>query len=250
MIEIKLILRYITLMFNNWVLNTIFILDIIGLFLSYNINVQVPKWFLYTILQIAFLCGGYSIFRKSSPNITVEAPNKDDINFVFSGGHLDLTQIFTINMKSYFSNYGLQTGSLEYIKVTWVGLNNISDSYVLKNFVIKIGEIYVCNKQPTPLLIMKQPEFEFKYPVIIGINTLKPFYIQTDLSFNTYEQEDIDKAIEWLNVINFEIEYKVKDSFGVNSKKSPLNVYTESLFKCKEEAQEHQKGMKAWISDY
>ncbi|MCM3786221.1 hypothetical protein M3231_25015 [Neobacillus mesonae] len=237
MSEIRLILRYLKLILSDWVLRIVFILDLVGATMTYFNKVKIPYWIYLCLLVLGLFWSSYRIYKNSSPKITVEKPNQDDIVFNFPTTMFDS---FEIKMKSYISNFGLQSGSLEYITTKFIGVNEITDNFLLNQIEIVGDNGELSKDEIYPIFKHKEDERNFKFPMVLQPNTLMPFYLKNTVGLG-FNSGNVDEKLEWLKTVQLELEYKVKDIFGTETKKIRFSVDTSNLLKEKKAEDENRR---------
>jgi hypothetical protein len=231
--EIKFIVKYLKLMLLNWTLTIILFLDFAGILTTYFSEYHIPSWILYSFPIAGIIYSGYSIFKKSSPKITVQVPDSDDIEVIYEGH-----ERFALVMKSHLTNFGIQSGSLEFIKVSSTGINGIKDPFVLKKIGFNCNELIICDKKPNIYLIpLKKNEYIFKFPQIIEQDKMSYFYIVAHFSMPWFTKDDnAEETLQWVKEINFEISYKTKDSFGTEQKRITFSVSADAFSSTRKES--------------
>ncbi|MDN4067929.1 hypothetical protein QYF50_08495 [Paenibacillus vini] len=224
---LRLLIRYTTTIFKETVFRILLILDIIGAVVTYFSIAKVPFWIFLVITLLGLFWAGFKLFIKSSPDIKIKLPNKEDVEFRFAGGHTTLTQYFTISIRSYICNFGIQTGSVDSVKVVSSSINKIDDEYVIQQLSIRIRKAIITSEKVIVYGSMFDKELEF--PIILKPDTMKAFYITFQLEFKSYDQKQINNAISWLKEINLIAEYKVTENSGVSKKKVNFVIDTEKL---------------------
>ncbi|WP_148359055.1 hypothetical protein [Peribacillus simplex] len=228
MTEFKLILRYLKLILSNWVLRIVFLLDLAGAATTYLQKLNIPYWTYLCLLIIGLIWSGYSIYKNSAPKIIIDKPKQDETSFNFpTVGN----EYFRINMKSYITNFGLQSGSIEYIKLKFINVNDIEDEFVLKEIGISGEEGQLSKDKYFPIFPTGQDEKRFKFPMIVEPNTILPFYLGIDISLVAVygNEEEIRRKVGWLKHVRLELEYKIKDSFGIETTLIPFKIDLRTL---------------------
>jgi hypothetical protein len=211
--------NYTKLTFKSVILYITFFLDLVGMVLTYYKRLEIPEWIFFALPAIAFYLTGYLIYKNSSPSITVNLPDKDDVKISKSQFS------YTVLMKTSITNYGLKPGSLEDIKVNFIGINEIVDEFLLSNLNISVDPPEIFKEEPNiHLLELMRRDYEFKLPLIILPDTFQHLYIYTNLYIYSSDDKELNKAFEWLKQIDFELKYKYKDSFGSHHRTSKFNI--------------------------
>lgn len=245
--EIQLIVRYLSLFIKSWLLWVILFLDLLGIILVYNTNFRLPIWVLICIPILAILITSYSIFKNSSPKIIVDKPLEDD--FVIDFNSTYTYNNFNIKFETYIRNFGLQSGSLEFIKLNFVGVNGIKDEFILRNMEINSGNFVICNEKNKFMLAEIKDNYRVKFPMILKPDTMKPIYFMIPLQFSSTFETNVE-MLDWVKKIHFELEYKTRDGYGSELKKVPFNFKVDNLLKLIDgEMKEREKIEKAFARE-
>lgn len=229
--EIQLIIKYLVLMFKNWVLGIVLFLDLVGALITYFTDLNVPKWVFFSFPFIALLITGYKIFKNSSPEITIDKPLEEEFRIVFP--YSNSYSSFEISFDTYIRNFGLQSGSLEDIKINFLGVNDIKDDFILRNMGFSFNK-FMLSKEKNTFSFMPidfKGEYSFKFPMVLPPDTIIPIYLRVNMSIN-----DSSEMMEWIKTLQFEIEYKTRDGYGSGIKKVPFTLKVNNLFEMKEDA--------------
>ena len=215
MAEFKLIWRYLKLILSSWVLRIVLLLDFAGAATTYFQGFKIPYWAYLCLLIIGLIWSGYNIYKNSAPKIVIDKPKQEDVSFNFP---TVTREYFRINMKSCITNFGLQSGSIEYIKLKFVNVNDIKDKFVMEEIGISGGEGELSKDKVFPIFSAKQDEKRFKFPMIVEPNTILHFYLRIDVRLSEYDDEQATRRkLEWLKHAQLELQYKIRDSFGTES---------------------------------
>ncbi|MGD6973233.1 hypothetical protein ACQCWA_19385 [Rossellomorea aquimaris] len=220
-----------------------------GVLTTYFSNaVKIPYWVFLILPFIALFYTGYLIYKNSSPSITIIPPDEDDLEVRYASN-----MSFEIVMKSRITNFGTRSGSLEDIKLHYIGFNSIKDEFLLKNLRFSVDEPQILKKRPNPILSLKPWDFEFRCPLIVSVDKNDYLYFYTKFhvgSYFGYGEEDKKEALKWLKTLDFELEYKYKDTHKTYVKKSKIIINTDDFYdlyekgiKEEEELEEALKGM-------
>lgn len=214
--------NYTKLTFKNVILYIILFLDIVGMVLTYYSSLEIPSWIFFVFPAIAFYLTGYSVFKNSSPSITISLPDEDDINISKSQFNYDIL------VKTSITNYGLKPGSLENVKVNFIGINGIVDNFLLSNLDISVESPEIFKEKPNIFLLpMKRRDYEYTFPLIVQPDTYQHLYIYIKLNIHR-KNEGLNQAFEWLKHIDFEMKYKYKDSYGSHNRASKFKIETDT----------------------
>ncbi|WP_243549983.1 hypothetical protein [Priestia megaterium] len=213
--------RYLKLILSSWVLQVIALLDVAGFITTYFDKLKIPYSVYLCLLIIGLILSGYNIYKKSAPKILIEKPSQEDVSFSFPT--VD-NNFFRINMKSYLTNYALQSGSLEYIKLKFVNVNDLEDEFLIEELGIRGTEGELSKKKSFPTFSVVDNERTFQFPMIVAPDTVLDFYLRIDISLSSYDKEEISRKVNWLKYAKLELEYKIKDSFGTETINIPFKI--------------------------
>lgn len=214
--------NYTKLTFKSVVLYIVLFLDLVGMVLTYYNRLEIANWIFFSFPAIAFYLTGYSIYKNSSPSITVSLPDADDVKISKSQFY------YNILVKTSITNYGLKPGSLENVHVNFLGINGITDEFLLSNLDISVKPPEIFKEEPNIYLLeMKRSDYEYSFPLIVHPDTYQHLYIYIKL--NIYrDKEALDQAFEWLKHLDFEMKYKYKDSYGSHKRSAKFKVETDT----------------------
>lgn len=228
MTEFKLILRYLKLIIGSWILRIIFFLSLVGIGTTYFKKLDIPYSVYLCLLIFGLIWSGYSIYKNSAPKIVIDKPKQDETSFDFTTVH---HEHFMIKMKSYITNFGLQSGSIEYIKLKFINVNDVEDEFILKEMGISGGEGQLSKEEYFWGFQTVNNDKNFKFPMTVSSNTILPFYLGIGISLvaGYGNAEEIRRKVEWLKYVRLELEYKIKDSFGTETHRIPFKIDLETL---------------------
>ncbi|MQR86400.1 hypothetical protein GFV16_10795 [Bacillus megaterium] len=219
--------RYLKLIISSWILQAIAFLDLIGFATTYFGTLQVPYWIYLCLLIIALVLSGYNIYKNSAPKIVIDTPKQEDVSLSFPTVYNDH---FRINMKSYLTNFGLQSGSIEYINLKFVNVNDLKDEFIMQEIGISGTEGELSKEKYFSPFSTGNDKNSFKFPMIVEPNTMLPFYLRIDISLAFLgDKEEIRRKVAWLKYVQLELEYKVKDSFGTEKSAVPFKINLQTL---------------------
>ncbi|MGG3824117.1 hypothetical protein ABEV42_02240 [Bacillus subtilis] len=218
--------RYLKLILSSWILKVIALLDLVGFTTTYFEQLKIPYWIYLCFLIVGLIWSGYNIYKNSAPRISIEKPKQDNVSFSFPTTD---NSYFTINMESYLTNFGLQSGSLEYIKLKFVNVNDLKDQFVIEEIGISGEEGELSKDKVFPIFPSGQDEKRFNFPMTVKPNEILPFYLRIDVSLSEYDEQAIKRKVSWLKYVKLELEYKIKDSFGTETVTIPFQIDLQNL---------------------
>lgn len=246
--EFQLIWKYIILMCKNWILWMLLLLDLIGLIISFNKHLNIPNWFIYLIPYAAILIAGYHIFKKSAPKITIDKPLENEYKIEFP--YTDSFTYFNISFDSYIRNFGLQTGSLEEIRINLMGVNDINDKFILKNMGISFEKPLICKTKNMFHLLEVDPSKRhgFKFPMVLVPGTMIPIYFRVSMSFSGNHSSS-DEILDWIKKVQFELEYKCRNGYKTEIINIPFTFKLNNLQRIKENEEIKMKDFDKMLQD-
>ncbi|WP_337050648.1 hypothetical protein [Priestia megaterium] len=217
--------NYTKMMLKSIILNVSLFISLAGIVTVYFTNVKIPYWVFLLFPFIALFYAGYSIYKNSAPSITIIPPDEDDLDIKY-----DEFGAFKIIMKSRITNFGTRSGSLESIKLNYMGFNGLKDKFLLENLMFTCEEPKILKKKPTPVMSLKPMDFDFKYPIIVDVNKNDYLYFLTSFHIPASGDEGMKEATEWIKTLDFELEYKYKDTHKTYVKKAKVIIDTDKFY--------------------
>lgn len=229
---IKRFAKYIWYIIRDVFMIICFGLDVVGMIVSYQSNINIPQWIYTVILIIGFIVANYKIFVDNAPEITVNTSllNKYPYKVRSSGdNHVNLM----VNYNFYMQNSSNNAGVIEKVEVELLGFSKCKDDFLLERVGVKFKEFFIADEEIfTPMEFMKN-KVETEFPIIIEpkqlINKILILYIDIDGE----SEEDYQKTIEWMQDIEFQVIVDVKNNNIEKQNKYKIKVSKEDIEKAR-----------------
>jgi hypothetical protein len=243
---IKHLVDFSTKLFKEAILYWVLALDLIGLLTTYFTNFHVPSWIFWALPILAIFLGSFNIYRRGAADIRIIFRDLKAIKFEHTGGHEELTQMFTAIIQGHLVNYGLHAGVLEEISFD-VGVNGIYDEFVIKHLNLGIEFSPLLKNTQLSVHSSYKKSDEIELPFVINAGFIQPFSLKVVFYINSYIQSEIEKTIAWLKQINFIVRYDVRQHDGVRNHKAGFALPTSSLeFAAEASKKSREKFSKLW----
>jgi hypothetical protein len=228
MLIIKHLIDFSSRLLKETIIYWLLALDLAALLATYFTALHLPSWVFWTIPILAVFWGSFSIYRRGAADIRMVFREHKDVNFELTGGHEDLTQMFTGIIHGHIVNFGAHAGVLEEFSYV-AGVNGIYDEFVIGHLRLHIELSPLLKKAPLYPHINFEQTDKIELPFVVNAGAIQPFSMKIVFAFSSYIQDQIDKTIEWLKEINIRINYSVRQSDGVRNYKSNFSIPTASL---------------------
>ncbi|ANU16230.1 hypothetical protein BBI11_03810 [Planococcus maritimus] len=243
-----MLLNYTKLVFKSIILQINLFIGLAGVLAVYfSDTIYIPYWVFLILPFVALYYVGYSIYKNSSPSIMIIPPDEDDVEV-----RCESIMGFKIIMKSRITNFGARAGSLENIKVHYLGFNGIRDEFLLRNLKLSADDPVVLKKKPNATMALKPRDFQFDYPLMVAVDKNEYIFFYTEFRIGDYfgyDEENKKDVLKWLKTLDFELEYKYKDTRKTYVKKEKIIINTDNFYDLHEKAKERQKGFEEFLKN-
>jgi hypothetical protein len=234
--------NYTKMMLKDTLLYVNFLVGLAGVAIVYFTKLDIPYGVFVLFPIIALYISGYKIYKNSAPSITIFPPDKDDTKISYELG-------FEIVMKARITNFSNRSGSLEDINLRYVGVNWLRDKFLINNLMFSVEKPLILKRKPDMLLAMKPYDYKYNYPQIISANSNEYIYFLVKLYVSASQEEKFKETLEWLEFLEFELEYKYKDNHKTHLKKAEVLVETDNLYEIYQSSLEERKRIEELFED-
>lgn len=190
-------LNYIKLLFKNAILLLCFVLDLIGLIITYTGELNIPKYVLILILFVGILYSSFKIYESNMPEInSTITPIKD--NWYRSKCIGENFSEFQLTYNMYLNNYGAAVGVIEDINVSLKKYGSDSDSFLKTLVDFSFTECVVSDEEIPPALDFLSSSKKVKYPIMIEPKKTLNKYLMLVMNVKGNERVDYLGTIDWL----------------------------------------------------
>ena len=227
MTTLRHLLYFSLRLLREMILYIAFILELMGILITYFTSFKVPVLGLWLFPIIAIYLAAFNIYRKGAADIRIVFLDPKEAEFICSGGHEDICQEFSTALYGHFVNFGPQSGVIENIDSRF-GLNGLYDAFVIRR--LRIG-IHL-----SPLIAGKASVHQSKerltdkykgqidFPLVLNPGTIQPFTMILKLYINTFNSNEIADFIKWLKEIDVHFRYMARQANGVRNQHSDLII--------------------------
>jgi len=205
--------RFTQRLFKNTFLILLFLLDLVGLLVTYYSPITIPPWVLITILILAIFIGSFDIYRQGTTDISVifildnnppfywyaeELPNSSDVRVLR----------FEVAFFGHIVNAGPQVCVVENVDYTF-GVNGVYDTFLLHRAFLEFGgPLHRIGHEKPPI----KPASNTISPLVIQANGLQPFTVVFEFKISQLSEATLE-MLNWLREINVSGRYTFRNHY-------------------------------------
>lgn len=198
-------------------------LDIVGVIVECQINVEIPQWIYIIILVVGFIGANYKLYIDNAPEITLNTSLLNKYSYkVRSAGNSYVNLMVNYNL--YIQNSSSNAGIVEKIDVDLLGFSKCKDKFLVDKVGVKYNEFFVADEEVfTPLEFMKH-KVETKFPIILGPKELIKKILILYIDIDCTDEEDYRNTLKWMQDIEFMVTVDVKNNNVEKQNKYKIKV--------------------------
>lgn len=243
---IKRFFKYLWYVIKDIFMIICFGLDVVGVILTYQTDIDIPSWIYIVVLVVGFIIANFKIYVDNAPEITINTSLLNKYPYKVRNAGESYVNLM-VNYNLYIQNPSNNAGVVEKINVELQSFSKCKDPFLLDKVGIKYKEFFIADEEIfTPLEFMKH-EKETEFPIIIEpkglLNKVLILYIDIDGD----NEEDYKNTLEWMRDIEFVMTVDVKNNNIEKQNKYKITVSKNDIEQARIREKKSNEAIKDWF---